>query len=227
MRRKKEKRGKEGTVTSGCQLIIQFEIFHENHAIRGVAHGDFLQRDRKDKRRLQWKMSLARRDWPEDSSQHLRLRKLTLDDRLLPSVRAIRVKEAGNCDDTIAYRWMSDIHTHAERCTYLHRNTSSLVLFVVNRGKIDFILRSVPSISSCDTSRRVYWLCRTQPRVRREIHAPRVAPITPVDDWKCASTDVIFFMLCNGMLSVFIYLINIEFKVLKIVYVKYYFCYPF
>ncbi|KYQ49357.1 hypothetical protein ALC60_11462, partial [Trachymyrmex zeteki] len=167
---------------TGCQLIIQFEIFHENHAIRGVAHGDFLQRDRKDKRRLQWKMSLARRDWPEDSSQHLRLRKLTLDDRLLPSVRAIRVKEAGNCDDTIAYRWMSDIHTHAERCTYLHRNTSSLVLFVVNRGKIDFILRSVPSISSCDTSRRVYWLCRTQPRVRREIHAPRVAPITPVDD---------------------------------------------
>ncbi|KYN28083.1 hypothetical protein ALC57_02519, partial [Trachymyrmex cornetzi] len=29
-----------------------------------------------------------------DSSQHLRLRKLTLDDRLLPSVRGIRVEEA-------------------------------------------------------------------------------------------------------------------------------------
>lgn len=123
-------------------------------------------------------------------------------------------EKAANCDDTIA------------RKVYPHRNTSSAVLFVVNREKIDFILRGVLSIGSRDTS--CLWLCRTRPRVRREVHAPCVAPITAVDDWKLHFGWFSVIFLCHTILSV-LELFNrfnrIEFEV-QIVGVKYCFSNP-
>lgn len=53
------KRERETIIATGCKLIIQFEIFHENRAIYGAALGDFFQRDCEDKRRSRWKMSFG------------------------------------------------------------------------------------------------------------------------------------------------------------------------
>lgn len=63
---------------------------------------------------------------------------------------------------------------------YSHRNTSSAVLFVVNREKIDFILRGALS-DRVPATRRVYGFAVLGQEFA-EVHAPRVARITAVDD---------------------------------------------
>jgi len=151
---------------------------------------------------------------PRDSSQHLRLRKLTLDDRLLSSVRAIHVEEARETMMILSRIDECPIYTRGKvyitsskhvESSFIRRKSGKDRLYSSKRT-FHQLLQHVAlcllalSYSTKSSPRDTCATCRSY----NAYNAPMI------ENW--ASADF-FFPLCNGMLSVFTYLINIEFKI--------------
>lgn len=127
---------------------VGFFFYRKKLLFAESSSGPF-ERDREDKRRSWWKMSSAKNPrtslFPMSSCEKID----SLDNRLLPSARVIHVDEP---------KWRYTIARVDISCTYIRgksvrvypplpprRNTPSAILFVVNRGKIDFIPPSPPA----------------------------------------------------------------------------------
>lgn len=161
-------------VVTGCGLWFS-TICRKNSAIRGIALDNLFGCIREDNRWSRWKMSSAKIPGtsPTSSFEEIDSQRSTC---------IIRARYSCRRTVKIPLRLISSRMYVRKRCTRVSLSKHIECSFIRRKSGRD---RPRSSIISRDTSRRVYGFAETiRPRVRRQMHAPRVARITAVGDWK-------------------------------------------